>query len=83
MIVYKDQGINWQPQSDSLGVSSLKWTCSTPPLVSGLRYLVESLGQIDFALLVVSTTMTLPWSLYHVYLLDVWPKRRGVILSFV
>ena len=55
MIVYKDQGINWHPQSDSLGVSSLKWTHSTPPLVSGLRHLVESLGQIDFALLVVSS----------------------------
>ena len=57
MIVYKDQGINWHPQSDSLEVSSLKRTCSTPPLVSGLRCLVESLGQIDFALLVVSAML--------------------------
>ena len=55
MIVYKDQGIDWHPQSDSLGVSPLKWTHSTPPLVSGLHHLVESLGQIDFALLVVSS----------------------------
>ena len=54
MIVYKYQGINWHPQSDSLGVSSLKQTHSTPSLISGLCLLVESLGQIDFALLVVS-----------------------------
>ena len=52
--MYKDQGLNWHPQSDSLGVSSLKQTHSTPPLNSGLHHLVESLGQIDFALLVVS-----------------------------
>ena len=56
MIVYKGQGIDWHPQSDSLGVSSLKQTHSTPSLVSGLRCLVESLRQIDFALLVVSLT---------------------------
>ena len=56
MIVYKGQGIDWHPQSDSLGVSSLKWTCSTPPLISGLHRLVKSLMQIDFALLVVSLT---------------------------
>ena len=54
MIVYKDQEINWHPQSDSLGVSPLKQTRSTPSLVSGICHLVESLGQIDFALLVVS-----------------------------
>ena len=54
MIVYKDQGIDWHPQSDSLGVSSLKQTHSTPPFISGLCCLVKSLGQIDFALLVVS-----------------------------
>ena len=54
MIVYKDQGIDWHSQSDSLGVSSLKQTHSTPSLISGLCRLVESLGQIDFALLVVS-----------------------------
>ena len=58
MIVYKDQGTNWHPQSDSLGVSSLKQTHSTPPLISSLCCLVESLGQIDFALLVVSATPT-------------------------
>ena len=46
MIVYKGQGINWHPQSDSLGVSPLKWTCSTHPFVSGLRHLVESLRQL-------------------------------------
>ena len=34
MIVYKGQGIDWHPQSDSLGVSPLKWTRSTPTLVS-------------------------------------------------
>ena len=48
MIVYKDQGIDWHPQSDSLGVSSLKQTCSTHPIVSGLCRLVESLGQLIF-----------------------------------
>ena len=46
MIVYKDQGINWHPQSDSLGVSPVKQTHSTPPMVSGLHCLVESLGQL-------------------------------------
>ena len=30
MIVYKSQGIDWQPQSDSLGVSPLKQTQSPP-----------------------------------------------------
>ena len=28
-------GIDWHPQSDSLGVSPLKWTWSTPTLISG------------------------------------------------
>ena len=46
MIVYKDQGIDWHPQSDSLGVSPLKWTRSTLTLVSGSRCLVESLRQL-------------------------------------
>ena len=46
MIVYKGQGINWHPQSDSLGVSSLKQTWSTHFLVSGSCSLVESLGQL-------------------------------------
>ena len=46
MIVYKDQGINWHPQSDSLGVSPLKWTQSTHTFVSGLCHLVESLRQL-------------------------------------
>ena len=35
MVVYKGQGIDWHPQSDSLGVSSLKWTQSTPTFISG------------------------------------------------
>ena len=30
MIVYKNQGINWHPQSDALGVSPLKQTQSHP-----------------------------------------------------
>ena len=46
MIVYKGQGINWHPQSDSLGVSPLKWTRSTHPFISGLCHLVESLRQL-------------------------------------
>ena len=46
MIVYKEQGINWHPQSDSLGVLPLKQTYSTHPIVSGLRRLVESLRQL-------------------------------------
>ena len=46
MIVYKNQGINWHPQSDSLGVSPLKRTQSTHPLVSGLHCLLESLRQL-------------------------------------
>ena len=46
MIVYKGQGIDWQLQSDSLGVSPLKQTQSTPPLVSSSRHLVESLRQL-------------------------------------
>ena len=46
MIVYKGQEIDWHPQSDSLGVSPLKWTCSTHPIVSGLHRLVESLRQL-------------------------------------
>ena len=46
MIVYKGQGINWHPQSDSLGVSPLKQTQSTHPLVSGLCSLVESLRKL-------------------------------------
>ena len=46
MVVYKDQGINWHPQSDSLGVSPLKQTHSTHPFVSGLHRLVESLRQL-------------------------------------
>ena len=46
MIVYKSQGIDWHPQSDSLGVSPLKWTHSTHPFVSGLCCLVESLRQL-------------------------------------
>ena len=29
MIVYKSQGIDWHPQSDSLGVSPLRWTQSS------------------------------------------------------
>ena len=45
MIVYKGQGIDWHSQSDSLGVSPLKWTHSTHPIVSDLHHLVESLGQ--------------------------------------
>ena len=46
MIVYKGQGINWHLQSDSLGVSPLKWTHSAHPIISGLRHLVESLRQL-------------------------------------
>ena len=46
MIVYTDQGIDWHSQSDSLGVSSLKQTCSTHPIISGLCHVVESLGQL-------------------------------------
>ena len=46
MTVYKDQGINWHPQSDSLGVLPLKWTCSTHPFINGLCHLVESLRQL-------------------------------------
>ena len=46
MIVYKGQEINWHPQSDSLGVSPLKWTQSTLTLVSGLHCLVEGLRQL-------------------------------------
>ena len=45
MIVYKGQGIDWHPQSDSLGVSPLKQTRSTLTLVSGSCCLVESLRQ--------------------------------------
>ena len=46
MIVYKGQGIDWQPQSDSLGVSPLKWIQSTPSLISSSHRLVESLRQL-------------------------------------
>ena len=46
MIVYKGQGIDWHPQSDSLGVSPLKWTRSTLTLISGLCCLLESLRQL-------------------------------------
>ena len=46
MPVYKDQGINWKPQSDSLGVSPLKQTHSTHPIISGLHCLVEGLRQL-------------------------------------
>ena len=46
MIVYKSQGIDWHPQSDSLGVSPLKWTQSTLTLISGSCCLVESLRQL-------------------------------------
>ena len=46
MIVYKGQGIDWHPQSDSLGVSPLKWTHSTHPFVSDLCRLVEGLRQL-------------------------------------
>ena len=46
MIVYKGQGIDWHPQSDSLGVSPLKQTQSTPSLVSSSCCLVESLRQL-------------------------------------
>ena len=46
MPVYKDQGIDWQSQSDSLGVSPLKWTHSTRTFVSGLCCLVEDLRQL-------------------------------------
>ena len=46
MIVYKSQESNWQPQSDSLGVSPLKRTQSTPTFISGLCRLVESLRQL-------------------------------------
>ena len=46
MIVYKDQGIDWHPQSDSLGVSPLKWTQLTHPFVSSSCCLVESLRQL-------------------------------------
>ena len=46
MIVYKSQGINWHPQSDSLGVSPLKRTQLTHPFVSSSCHLVESLRQL-------------------------------------
>ena len=46
MIVYKGQGINWHPQTDSLGVSPLKRTRSTHPFISSSRSLVESLRQL-------------------------------------
>ena len=46
IIVYKGQEIDWHPQSDSLGVSPLKWTHSTHPIISGLHHLVESLRQL-------------------------------------
>ena len=46
MIVYKGQGINWHPQSDSLEASPLKWTCSTHPIIGGSHCLVESLRQL-------------------------------------
>ena len=44
--ICKSQGIDWHPQSDSLGVSPLKQTQSTHPLVSGLCCLLESLRQL-------------------------------------
>ena len=44
--MYTLQGIDWHPQSDSLGVSPLKRTQSTPSLVSSSCHLVESLRQL-------------------------------------
>ena len=46
MLVYKDQGIDWQPQSDSLGVSPSKQTQSNSTFVSGLCCLVGDLRQL-------------------------------------
>ena len=46
MIVYKGQGIDWHPQSDSLGVSPLKRTRLTHPFISSSHCLVESLRQL-------------------------------------
>ena len=46
MPVYKGQGIDWQTQSDSLGVSPLKWTLLTHTFISGLCHLVDDLRQL-------------------------------------
>ena len=47
MPVYKVQRIDWQPQSDSLGVSPLKQTQSNfATFISGLHHLVDDLRQL-------------------------------------
>ena len=60
MIVYKVQEIDWHPQSDSLGVSPLKQTCSTHPFISSLRCLVESLRQLTCFIGCFSNSMVQP-----------------------
>ena len=70
--VYKDQGIDWQLQSDSLGVSFSKVdSFNSPIFISGLPFLVNDLRHW-FALLDCFITKTMPS----------FPMRASSLLSY-